>query len=354
MDALQLYRAKRDFDRTLEPAGTPGGEATHRFVVQKHDATRLHYDLRLELGGVLKSWAVTRGPSLDPKEKRLAVEVEDHPVDYAGFEGTIPKGNYGAGAVIVWDEGTWAPLVPGSDPVADLARGELKIRITAHRMTGGWVLIRLKPKPGEKRNNWLLIKEKDEAARPGSGAALLEADTSVKTGRTIAQVAAGVPPPPAQPSKARPAKARPSKAGPSKALATVGRRRGEPVAGATERGFIPPQLCTPADRAPAGHEWVHELKLDGYRIQAHVASGQVRLFTRERPGLDGSLSRRRQRVGGSEGLRDRWGVVRPRRRGQPGLRGAAGRHRAGHDGRAGCSLPSTCCGSMEPTCGPCR
>ena len=265
MDVLKTYRAKRDFHKTTEPAGAPALTAdTHLFVVQKHDATRLHYDLRLELGGVLKSWAVTRGPSLDPKEKRLAVEVEDHPVDYATFEGTIPKDNYGGGTVILWDQGTWAPLIPDSDPAADLDRGELKFQVTAHRMTGAWVLIRMKPKPGEKRVNWLLIKEKDSAARPGSGAALLEADTSITTGRTIDQVAANLPI-----IKARPAA--------SKA------RRGTPSPNAAP-AFMPPQLCTPVDRAPSGHDWVHELKLDGYRMQAHVNAGTVRLLTRS--GLD--------------------------------------------------------------------
>jgi bifunctional non-homologous end joining protein LigD len=264
MDALQSYRKKRDFKSTSEPEGAAGAGETHLFVVQKHDATRLHYDLRLELGGVLKSWAVTRGPSLDPKEKRLAVEVEDHPIDYASFEGTIPAGNYGAGTVILWDQGTWAPLVPGSDPAADLARGELKFRVEAHRMTGAWVLVRMKGKPGEKRTNWLLIKERDDAARPGSGTALLDADTSVSTGRTIEQVAAGVP---VVKAKAVPARG----------------RRGTPSGNAAP-GFIPPQLCTPSDRAPAGPAWIHELKLDGYRMQAHVADGAARLLTRS--GLD--------------------------------------------------------------------
>ena len=264
MDALAPYRAKRDFTKTAEPAGAAPTTDKHLFVVQKHDATRLHYDLRLELGGVLKSWAVTRGPSLDPKEKRLAVEVEDHPVDYATFEGTIPQGSYGGGTVILWDQGTWAPLIPGSDPAADLARGELKLQITAHRMTGAWVLIRMKQKPGEKHMNWLLIKEKDAAARPGSGAALLDADTSIATGRTLDQVAAGVP---VVKAKAVPARA----------------RRGTPSANAAP-AFMPPQLCTPSDRAPSGHDWVHELKLDGYRMQAHVADGTTRLLTRS--GLD--------------------------------------------------------------------
>ncbi len=275
MDALQPYRRKRDFNKTAEPAGgvpaQQAASATHAFCVQKHAATRLHYDLRLELGGVLKSWAVTRGPSLDPRERRLAVEVEDHPIDYASFEGTIPKGSYGGGTVILWDEGTWEPLVPGSDPVQDLARGEFKFRITAHRMTGGWVLIRLKPKPGDRNPNWLLIKEKDDAARPGSGAALLDADTSIKTGRTIDQVAAGL-----VVAKAPPPRLRRPAAG-AKPAATR-------QAGPAKPDFIAPQLCTPSDRAPTGPGWVHELKLDGYRMQAHVAGGATRLLTRS--GLD--------------------------------------------------------------------
>lgn len=275
MDALQTYREKRDFKQTAEPAGVTATQDRHLFCVQKHAATRLHYDFRLELGGVLKSWAVTRGPSLDPKEKRLAVQVEDHPVDYASFEGTIPKGNYGAGTVILWDEGSWEPLIPGSDPAQDLARGELKIRLAGHRMTGAWVLIRLKPRQGEKTTNWLLIKEKDGDARPGSGAALLDADTSIKTGRTIDQVAAGVevtkaPPPP-----------EPRIGGPR-----IASRRATPAPPTkpTKTEFIPPQLCLVGDRAPSGADWIHELKLDGYRMQAHVAAGQTRLLTRT--GLD--------------------------------------------------------------------
>ncbi len=280
MDALTTYRQKRDFKKTAEPDGVPAAADTHLFVVQKHAATRLHYDLRLELGGVLKSWAVTRGPSLDPKERRLAVETEDHPVDYATFEGTIPKGSYGGGTVILWDQGTWEPLIPGSDPAADLARGELKFRVASQRMSGGWVLIRMKnwsAKDGEKgRVNWLLIKERDEAARPGSGEDVLQADTSVTTGRTIDQVAAGMEVTKARPPSNRMRPAAAKAAGPPP-------RRGAPNVNAGP-GFIPPQLCASDDRAPTGPGWVHELKLDGYRIQAHVAGGQARLLTRS--GLD--------------------------------------------------------------------
>ena len=195
MDPLAPYRAKRDFQQTAEPDGDAAATGAGQFVVQKHAASRLHYDLRLELGGVLKSWAVTRGPSDDPSQKRLAVEVEDHPIDYAGFEGNIPAGHYGAGSVIVWDRGTWShiPHGKGLDPAGDLAAGELKFRVHGERMHGGWVLVRIKPRPGEKRISWLLIKERDAAARPGNGAALLDDARSIVTGRTLAEVAADVP-----------------------------------------------------------------------------------------------------------------------------------------------------------------
>ncbi len=265
MDDLRAYKAKRDFSRTREPEGRVVDSASHLFVVQKHAATRLHYDLRLELGGVLKSWAVTRGPSLDPSQKRLAVEVEDHPVDYGSFEGSIPKGSYGAGTVIVWDRGTWTHIVHGKGLTAedDLARGELKFSVSAEKMTGAWVLIRLKRKEGERQTSWLLIKEKDVAARPGSAAALLDLDTSVASGRTLEQVAQGVEQVPDSEPKI-PAK----------------RARKTPVEKAGMPGFIAPELCTATDRSPVTAGWLHELKLDGYRIQAHVRSGKVTLYTR--------------------------------------------------------------------------
>ena len=195
MDQLAPYRAKRDFQQTAEPDGGAAADGAGQFVVQKHAASRLHYDLRLEMGGVLKSWAVTRGPSDDPSQKRLAIQVEDHPVDYAGFEGTIPAGNYGAGSVIVWDRGTWTHIRRGDglDAVGDLAAGELKFHVNGDRMQGGWVLVRIKSRPGEKQVSWLLIKERDAFARPGSGAALLDEERSVVSGRTLADVAAGVP-----------------------------------------------------------------------------------------------------------------------------------------------------------------
>jgi bifunctional non-homologous end joining protein LigD len=193
MAGLETYRAKRDFGITAEPRGRVARSKAKalRFVIQRHAATRLHYDFRLELDGVYKSWAVTKVPSLDPATKRLAVEVEDHPLDYGTFEGTIPQGQYGGGTVQLWDNGTWAPQ--SDDPRRDLAKGQLKIVLRGKRMHGRWALIRLrddKTKLGRKvRHNWLLIKEKDEFALPGEADALLAADTSVKSGRTLEEIA---------------------------------------------------------------------------------------------------------------------------------------------------------------------
>src|SRR3954469_10314774 len=157
---LSTYRKKRDFDKTAEPSGDANGATGERprFVIQKHDATRLHYDLRLEYGGVFKSWAVTKGPSLDPHEKRLAVEVEDHPLDYGDFEGTIPKGQYGGGTVMLWDRGYWEPE---GDPHAMLKKGDFKFRLEGERLQGGFVLVRMKRRDFEKKDNWLLIKHHD-------------------------------------------------------------------------------------------------------------------------------------------------------------------------------------------------
>src|SRR5690348_5157288 len=182
---LATYRAKRDFNLTAEPAGSGAvaPSAYPRFVVQKHAARRLHYDLRLELDGVLKSWAVTRGPSLDPGDKRLAVEVEDHPLEYGDFEGVIPQGQYGGGTVQIWDRGYWEPQVKGA-PEQALAAGELKLVMAGEKLRGGWVLVRLRDSRSGKRPSWLLIKHRDEFARAGDGA-LLEEDRSVASGRTL-------------------------------------------------------------------------------------------------------------------------------------------------------------------------
>jgi bifunctional non-homologous end joining protein LigD len=191
---LTPYNRKRDFGVTPEPPGRVGKSERkkRRFVIQRHAATRLHFDLRLELDGVYKSWAVTKVPSLDPGTRRLAVEVEDHPLDYGTFEGTIPKGEYGGGTVQLWDNGSWRPQST-SDPERDLARGNLKLCFDGKRMHGGWALIRLRDREqGFRRNprhNWLLIKENDEYAQPGDPEALASEVTSVKTGRTLEEIA---------------------------------------------------------------------------------------------------------------------------------------------------------------------
>lgn len=186
---LKAYRAKRDFAVTDEPRGARRVRAAPhlRFVVQKHAATRLHYDLRLELDGVFRSWAVAKGPSLDPRDKRLAVEVEDHPLDYGDFEGTIPKGEYGGGTVMLWDRGYWAPV--DKDPARALGKGELKFVLMGERLRGAFVLVRMAPRGAGKRNNWLLIKQRDEYARERAG--LLDAATSVASARTMDEIAAG-------------------------------------------------------------------------------------------------------------------------------------------------------------------
>jgi bifunctional non-homologous end joining protein LigD len=193
-DKLSTYKAKRDFQATLEPSGNTDLKPSkrRRFVIQKQDATRLHYDLRLELDGVFKSWAVTKGPSLDPHDKRLAVEVEDHPLDYGDFEGTIPKGQYGGGTVMLWDRGHWEPEGKGSIE-QQLEKGDFKFRLVGHRLKGSFVLVRM---DGErfkgKRNNWLLIKHRDARSVERNGAAILEDNvTSIASGRTMEQIAAG-------------------------------------------------------------------------------------------------------------------------------------------------------------------
>lgn len=190
MMGLSEYQAKRDFTRTSEPSGDAGagvGDAPLRFVVHKHAASHLHYDFRLELDGVLKSWAIPKGPSLDPAQKRLAVHVEDHPLEYASFEGVIPEGEYGAGTVMIWDAGTWEPAGDAHD---GLERGSLKFVLHGQRLRGGFALVRMRRRPGETHDSWLIIKERDEHASSTSDEDLLGGDArSVASGRTMEEIA---------------------------------------------------------------------------------------------------------------------------------------------------------------------
>ncbi|TPJ69284.1 DNA ligase D [Mesorhizobium sp. B2-6-7] len=265
---LKPYRAKREFSKTPEPAGGLIAEEGNRFVVHKHHATADHYDLRLEVGGVLKSWAVPRGPSLNPADKRLAVETEDHPLEYIDFEGVIPEGEYGGGPMIVWDTGSWAPM---EDVEKSLRTGAFKFRLAGKKLNGGWMLTRLKPKPGEEegKKNWLLFKERDLASNPTLDI-LEERPESVKSGRRIEELVA---PPPAK-AAPRPGTLKPG--------ALSGAVKASPAA------RIEPQLATQVPKPPGGDDpcdrtgesWLHEIKFDGYRTMAHLTGGEVRLITR--------------------------------------------------------------------------
>jgi len=250
---LSVYRAKRDFSKTAEPSGRARAPPSPRlrFVIQKHAARRLHYDLRLEFAGVFKSWAVAKGPSLDPADKRLAIEVEDHPLDYGDFEGTIPSGEYGGGTVQVWDRGYWIPE-GGRSPQEAFDSGDLKFTLEGTRLGGSWVLVRMRGnRYGGKRTNWLLIKHRDADAKPGDADGLLEEDRSIASGRTLAQIAAAPP---------------------------------EPVVATKFPAFVEPQLAKLVDQPPQGARWAHEIKLDGYRVQLRVSQG--RSVIRTRTGLD--------------------------------------------------------------------
>jgi bifunctional non-homologous end joining protein LigD len=339
--ALETYRKKRKFGVTPEPRGRQGRSGGHRYVIQKHAARRLHYDLRLELDGVMKSWAVTRGPSLDPDQKRLAVHVEDHPIEYNAFEGTIPEGEYGGGTVMIWDRGSW---VPQGDPHRGLAKGHLEFELHGEKLRGRWHLVRLRARTGDRHDNWLLIKGKDEAARgPQDRDILEEKSRSVTTGRSIEQIAAGkggktrvwhsnraaatgtdkpqdkaafkqkiaqitaahAPSrrqaktraksqakiktpntksnnqpnvkPPARPR----AKAKPSArepASPRNGTSAVAR----PDQTKPPPRFVPLSLAAPYDRAPSGPDWLHEIKFDGYRTLARLDNGAVHLLTRKK------------------------------------------------------------------------
>jgi bifunctional non-homologous end joining protein LigD len=298
--ALATYRNKRDFSKTAEPSGERAVASSKRlrFVVQKHNARRLHYDLRLELDGVFKSWAVTRGPSDDPADKRLAVEVEDHPLDYGDFEGTIPAGEYGGGTVQLWDRGYWTPEGSKS-PDEALRAGDLKFNLEGERLRGSWVLVRMRhDRNGGKRTNWLLIKHRDQEARSDGGAALLADDRSVASGRTLEQIAAGkgrAPAPFMLESRAAAradavwhsaADARGSAPKPPAAPAVKGAVPRLPKAPSVARipAFVEPQLARLVEHPPTEGGWAHEVKLDGYRLQLRVVDGKATLKTRT--GLD--------------------------------------------------------------------
>jgi bifunctional non-homologous end joining protein LigD len=281
--ALEAYRRKRNFAVTAEPKGAAPLADSNIFVVQKHDATRLHYDFRLTLDGVLKSWAVTRGPSLVPGEKRLAVAVEDHPLEYADFEGTIAKGEYGGGSVIVWDKGSWSPI---GDPHRGLKKGHLEFELHGQKLKGRWHLVRMRGKPTEKRENWLLIKGEDQFARSPDDPDILERQPeSVKTGRTIDELEGEAPGWSSKTGKIK----KLNGAGEEPSAATPTREALNPSAikGATRGplpGFVEPMLATLSKTPPAGDRWLHEIKFDGYRLQAQIEDGDVKLWTRS--GLD--------------------------------------------------------------------
>lgn len=325
---LSRYREMRDFSKTPEPSGEvdshAGGDL--RFVIQKHAATRLHYDLRLELDNVFKSWAVARGPSLDPQEKRLAIHVEDHPIDYGDFEGIIPKGEYGGGTVMIWDRGIWRPE---GDPEKGYKKGHLAFKLDGEKLKGRWHLIRTRGRPGEKKEQWLLFKADDDYAKPSSeGDILEEAPDSVASHRTIDQIAdeksavwssggglvqgtlSPVETPEEQTSQGRGKKVgRVSKGARSKAEAAtpapaVADSQGHEgkhsrnakkdpdinpssIPGAKKAdflGFIEPCLALLVEKPPANESWLHEIKFDGYRLMALIDHGEVRLLTRS--GLD--------------------------------------------------------------------
>ncbi|MGH6675223.1 MAG: DNA polymerase ligase N-terminal domain-containing protein, partial [Xanthobacteraceae bacterium] len=343
--ALEIYRTKRQFRVTPEPRGRQGRRGGDQYVIQKHAARRLHYDLRLELDGVMKSWAVTRGPSLDPGEKRLAVQVEDHPIQYNTFEGTIPQGEYGGGTVMIWDRGRW---LPEGDPHKGFAKGHLVFDLDGKKLHGRWHLVRMHGRPGERHENWLLIKGKDEYARGGRDADILaNKPLSVATSRTMDDIAAGkgkkrvwhsnrepadAAMSPRQSQRAfkeelRATGAKPVARAKTHPLAPRGgervpsehrerggrgasRKKDSPPAHATrspassaprQRGrqratasnpgpavrarlpdFVPPSLASLHAAAPSGPQWLHEIKYDGYRIEARLDRGEVQLLTRNR------------------------------------------------------------------------
>src|SRR5271156_4679947 len=360
--ALDEYKRKRRFEETPEPPPKLEKQSRHRFVVQRHSATRLHYDFRLEMEGVLKSWAVPKGPSMDPADKRLAMQVEDHPVSYFDFEGTIPKGNYGGGTVMVWDAGTWEPLspvpvngeyLPGTEKeaAAMLAKGDLKFRLKGKRLMGDFALVHIKGRAGNKGNEWLLIKKKDAYVVAGFDINEDKYDTSILTGRTMAQIAGDKGS--AEWTSSRPASrgkvkaawladaieradkkrkaltaesaegagekksksTRPaaatnlappralsddiaeggaaSKSGSKKSSTKSASSAVQALTGAEQRPMpttIHPMLATPTAKAFDNPEWLFEIKWDGYRAVAFIEDGRVRLVSRSQNDLTAQFS----------------------------------------------------------------
>lgn len=273
-DPLKSYRDKRDFKRTREPKPKVGKRGGVRFVVQKHAARRVHYDLRLEHDGVLWSWAVTRGPSLVPETKRLSVRTEDHPLKYLDFEGVIPAGEYGGGTMIVWDYGRWQSEF---DPVAGLEKGHLSFFLEGERLKGQWHLVRLKQKPGERTESWLLMKAEDEFARPSGAPDILEENTtSALTGREIAEVTAA--------EDIRADHSARKKVAAKRRVALPDPKKVRGAKPGLLPTFVEPSLAALADRAPSGERWIHEIKFDGYRSQARIDGKEIQILTRK--GLD--------------------------------------------------------------------
>ena len=278
--ALELYRKKRNFKTTPEPAGRVSRQQRKdlAFVIQKHAASHLHYDFRLELNGVLLSWAVPKGPSLDPNDKRLAMQVEDHPVEYGGFEGVIPPKQYGSGTVLLWDRGTWTPR---GDPEEDYRKGRLKFRLAGEKLHGDWVLVRSHgSKYGKDGKAWLLIKEDDEYAQPAHEAGVVEEHpNSVASGRSLEEIAQDHD----RVWHSNKSVAENVKGGAIAKKTTLAAADPAKIEGAVKAalpGFVEPELATLVDDPPAGEDWVHEMKLDGYRILACIENGSARLYSR--------------------------------------------------------------------------
>ena len=327
--ALEDYQRMRDFAATPEPAGKARPKSRKsqalQYCIQKHDATRLHYDFRLELDGTLKSWAIPKGPSLDPGVRRLAVHVEDHPLEYATFEGNIPEGHYGAGDVIVWDRGVWTPQ---GDPHEGYRKGKLKFSLEGEKLAGSWNLVRTQM--DGKKEQWFLIKSRDEAAREESEYDIVTAEPdSVLSDRTLVPRKRG--------AKARVAETPPA---PVKAPAkkrTPARRKAKVALEGAVPAELPehfkPQLATLVDTVPGG-DWRYEIKFDGYRMLARIDSGEVRLFTRNGHDWTAKMPQQAAALAGL-GLESGWldgEVVVPNEEGTPDFQALQNAFEAGRSG----------------------